>query len=74
MPQGFHDVLASARGFVCCFLLLVAIALLLAGVLSADQWISFTQWLVAGLLLARTVTGTVDRFIGTPPPTPTQNG
>lgn len=66
MPQGLKDLLGSERGVICLLLLLTSIGLVLVGVITFEQWLDYTKWIVMALVLSKTVTTSVETLAARP--------
>jgi threonine/homoserine efflux transporter RhtA len=68
MTQGIVGLLGSKRGVFCLLLTLIATAMTLLGKLTADQWVSYTQWVGTILVAGHTVSHAVELLKPASPP------
>ncbi len=68
MKQGTIDLLSSERGTLCLLLVLASTVLVLMGKLTAEQWLTYTQWICVTLVAAKTITGAVETMKSAPAP------
>lgn len=66
MKQGTTDLLASERGTLCVLLVLASTVLVVLKILTAEQWLTYTQWICITLVASKTVTGAIRTFKETP--------
>jgi hypothetical protein len=59
MKQGALDLLSSERGTLCILLVLASTVLVIMGRLTADQWLTYTQWICVTLVASKTVTSAI---------------
>lgn len=69
MKQGTLDLLSSERGTICVLLVLASTILVITGFLTAEQWLTYTQWICVTLVASKTVTGAIETLRG-PAPAP----
>lgn len=68
MQQGFKDLLASERGALCVLLVVASTALVIAGKLGVDAWLTYTKWIATVLVASKTVTGAIETWTGSNAP------
>lgn len=70
MKQGTLDLLSSERGTLCVLLVLASTILVILKILTAEQWLTYTQWICITLVASKTVTGAIETLKGPPSPPP----
>lgn len=68
MHKGLKDLLTTGHSALCILLVLAATALVFAGKLSADQWLSYTKWISTALVASGTVTNAIGTMTGSNAP------
>ncbi len=67
---GAVDLMESERGVVCILVLIAVTVLAVLKVITGEQWLTYTQVIVMGLVASKTVTGAIETVTAKKTPAP----